>query len=45
VNYAFNGSFAGNQLGVEWLQPLRDDFNGYQLERRGALYASWKYLF
>ena len=45
VSYDFGGSFAGNQLGVEWLQPLREDFNGYQLHRRGTLYATWKYMF
>ena len=45
VNYVLTGSFAGNQLGIEWLQPLATDYNGYQLERRGTLYASWKYMF
>lgn len=45
TNYRLGGSFAGNQLGVEWLQPLRDDVNGYQLKRKGALYATWQYMF
>lgn len=35
------GSFAGNQFGIEWLQPVHDDPNGYQLERTGTLYATW----
>ena len=43
--YAFNGVWAGNQVSLEWLQPVRDDFNGYQLARRGALYATWQYDF
>ena len=45
ATYTFGGSFAGNQIGVEWLQPVADDPNGYQLERRGTLYAAWKYAF
>ena len=35
------GSFAGMQLSLEWLQPLAEDWNGYQLERTGSLAASW----
>ena len=34
------GSFEGVQLSVEWLQPLAEDWNGYQLERTGTLAAS-----
>jgi hypothetical protein len=45
VSYAFKGSFAGNRLAAEWLQPVRDDPNGYQLTRRGTLYATWQYDF
>ncbi len=40
-----SGKFVGNSLGVEWLQPLRDDVNGFQLERKGALAATWGYSF
>lgn len=36
-----SGDFAGNRLGIEWLQPAFNDYNGYQLERSGNLYASW----
>jgi len=34
------GSFEGVQISVEWLQPLAEDWNGYQLERTGTLAAS-----
>ncbi|MEO8134386.1 MAG: DUF3570 domain-containing protein, partial [Betaproteobacteria bacterium] len=43
INYDLAGTWAGNQISVEWVQPLKDDFNGYQLERRGTLYANWQY--
>jgi len=36
-----NGAFAGNTLKFEWLQPLHTDYNGYQLDRDGALSATW----
>jgi hypothetical protein len=36
---------AGNMLGVEWLQPVSTDFNGYQLDRDGTLSATWHYAF
>jgi hypothetical protein len=39
------GKFAGNHFAFEWLQPIRDDVNGYQLERKGALSATWHYSF
>jgi Protein of unknown function (DUF3570) len=34
------GSFEGMQLAVEWLQPLAENWNGYQLERTGTVAAS-----
>ncbi len=40
-----SGDFAGNTLGFEWIQPIQDDVNGYQIEREGALTASWSYAF
>ncbi|MEQ1546203.1 DUF3570 domain-containing protein [Methyloglobulus sp.] len=40
-----SGTFAGNTLKFEWLQPIRTDYNGYQLERDGALAATWSYGF
>ena len=39
------GKFVGNNLSVEWLQPLRNDVNGFQLERKGMLAAAWNYHF
>ena len=36
----FSG-FEGNRLAFEWIQPLNDDVNGFQLEREGSLIASW----
>jgi hypothetical protein len=40
-----NGAFAGHNFSVEWLQPVADKFNGYQLEREGSLFATWNYAF
>jgi len=40
-----SGSLQGNQLSFEWLQPVSDDVNGAQLEREGALSATWSYGF
>ena len=40
-----SGTFKGNTLSVEWVQPLEDDVNGYQLERDGALNATWNIAF
>lgn len=37
--------FEGNRLSVEWLQPVEDDVNGFQLERQGSLFASWSLAF
>jgi hypothetical protein len=39
------GALRGNTLGVEWLQPLADKVNGFQLDRRGSLHASWMTAF
>lgn len=40
-----SGDLQGNSLGVEWLQPVQDDVNGYQLDREGALSATWSVMF
>ncbi len=40
-----SGDFAGNRLAVEWLQPVHTDYNGYQLDRDGALSATWFVIF
>jgi hypothetical protein len=39
------GEFSGNRLAFEWLQPVADKVNGYQLEREGALSVTWGYAF
>jgi hypothetical protein len=39
------GRFAGNRFGFEWIQPIRKDFNGFQLDRKGSLSATWSYQF
>ena len=40
-----SGDLAGNRVSVEWLQPLEDNVNGYQLERNGSLAATWSLAF
>jgi hypothetical protein len=40
-----SGDLAGNRISVEWLQPVQDNVNGYQLERDGALSATWSVAF
>lgn len=39
------GRFQGNTFSFEWLQPVHDDVNGYQLPRTGALSFTWGYGF
>ncbi len=39
------GTFAGNRVSAEWLQPMYTNFNGYQLERIGTLAITWGYMF
>jgi hypothetical protein len=34
------GALKGLRLSAEWLQPVMDDPNGYQLEREGTLWAN-----
>lgn len=40
-----SGTFRGNTVGFEWLEPLSEDVNGYQLERETQLSASWSYMY
>ena len=40
-----SGGLAGNRVSVEWLQPVEDNVNGFQLERDGALSATWSVAF
>ncbi|NOU25514.1 MAG: DUF3570 domain-containing protein [Methylotenera sp.] len=39
------GTIAGSQLSAEWLQPVKTDFNGYQLKRKGSLAVNWNIAF
>ena len=39
------GTFKGNHFGIEWLQPAWNDYNGYQLEQKGSLWANWSIAF
>lgn len=39
-----SGDLQGNRLSFEWIQPVSDDVNGYQLEREGALSATWSLM-
>ncbi|MFI3198225.1 MAG: DUF3570 domain-containing protein [Methylococcaceae bacterium] len=39
------GDFTGHTFSFEWLQPVNDKVNGYQLARDGALSATWSYMF
>lgn len=46
VNFVVpDGALKGHRLSVEWLEPVRDDVNGYQQERDGTLYANWSKAF
>lgn len=40
-----SGALKGNRVSFEWLQPVHDEVNGYQLPRQGALSASWSFAF
>ncbi len=39
------GEFSGHTFSVEWLQPVKHDYHGYQLERDGALAVRWGFSF
>lgn len=39
------GNLAGNSLSIEWLQPVKHNYNGYQLEQDGSLSVRWGYSF
>lgn len=36
-----SGALTGHRVSLEWLQPVMDDPNGYQLERKGTLVFNW----
>jgi hypothetical protein len=39
------GNLQGTRFSFEWIQPVHDDVNGYQLQRTGSLAATWSYGF
>jgi hypothetical protein len=41
AKYVQGGSLAGSRFALEWLQPVSDRPNGYQLQRAGSLFVSW----
>lgn len=43
LGLGLNYTIAGSDLALEWLAPLHDDVNGFQLQRQGMLSASWHY--
>lgn len=50
IGFGFNtvvldGPLRGNRLGIEWLQPVYTDVNGYQLDRVGTLWVNWSLAF
>jgi hypothetical protein len=45
IGLGANLDIAGSTLSVEWLAPIHDDVNGFQLERHGTLSASWHYKY
>ena len=40
-----SGNFSGHSFSVEWLEPIQQDLNGFQLRREGRLQAGWHYMF
>ena len=40
-----SGALHGHRFGIEWLQPLHQNVNGFQQKRDGALYATWARAF
>jgi hypothetical protein len=40
-----SGFLKGHRFSAEWLEPVHDDVNGYQLERDGTLWLNWSKAF
>jgi hypothetical protein len=40
-----SGKLKGNLLSIEWVQPVQEDVNGFQLERKGSLFVTWGFAF
>jgi hypothetical protein len=36
-----SGALRGSRFALEWLEPVDDDYHGYQLRRTGTLVFSW----
>lgn len=46
VSFAVPGRLAaGDRIAIEWVEPVYDDFNGYQLERSSGLSVHWSIMF
>ncbi len=43
IGIGVNADIAGSALALEWLAPVHEDVNGFQLQRQGTLSASWHY--
>lgn len=39
------GDYAGHSLLMEWLEPVHQHLNGYQLGRTGTIRAAWQIMF
>ncbi|CAB1275108.1 DUF3570 domain-containing protein [Candidatus Nitrosacidococcus tergens] len=39
------GTLKGNHLSLEWLQPVYQNVNGYQLSKVGSIFATWGFDF
>jgi hypothetical protein len=39
------GTLQGHRFGIEWLQPMHEDVNGFQQKRDGTLYVTWSRAF
>lgn len=39
------GPLQGHRLSLEWMEPISQDVNGYQLERAGTLHVGWSKTF
>ncbi|WP_207001647.1 transporter [Trinickia mobilis] len=40
-----SGPLKGNRVGVEYVKPITQSLNGYQLEQQDALYVNWSMAF
>jgi hypothetical protein len=46
LSFAVPGRAAqGDRINLEWLEPVGDTVNGYQLERSGSLSLNWRMMF